>query len=58
MKAKYKELSDIAYNLQKQNKLDEALEIYNLLLKMNSEDVNVLNLVGMLYMAKKQYSEK
>lgn len=57
MKAKYKELSDIAYNLQKQNKLDEALEIYNLLLKMNSEDVNVLNLVGMLYMAKKQYSE-
>ena len=57
MKAKYKELSDLAFSLQKQNKLDEALQIYQNLLKTNPEDVNVLNLTGMIYMSKRNYEE-
>ena len=55
MKAKYKELSDLAFKFQKEGRLEEALDIYNTLIRINPEDVNILNLLGMLYLEKKEY---
>ena len=55
MKAKYKELSDLAFKFQKEGRLEEALDIYNTLININPEDVNILNLLGMLYLEKKEY---
>lgn len=48
----YKELSDRAYSLHSANRLDEAEEIYKQLLEISPEDVNVLNLYGLLCLAK------
>lgn len=48
----YKELSDKAYYLHSSNKLNEAEEIYKQLLQMAPEDVNILNLYGLLCLAK------
>ncbi len=51
----YKELTDTAFSLHKINKFNEAEKIYSLLLQINPDDVNVLNLSGMLYIAKGDY---
>lgn len=56
MNEKYKELTDRAFLLHKQNKLKEAEQIYSLLLTINPDDTNLLNLSGMLYIAKKEYT--
>lgn len=57
MKFNYKQLSDTAYILHKENKLDEAEKIYKDLLSIKSDDVNVLNLLGLLYLSKKNPKE-
>ncbi len=56
MNSKYKELSDIAYKCHSNNNLEEAEKIYIKLLQINPDDVNILNLYGLLCIAKKEYS--
>ncbi len=57
MNADYKEKTNIAYNLQLQNKLSEAAGIYEELLALSPEDVNVLNLYGLLNISTENYSK-
>lgn len=57
MNAKYKELFDLAYEYQKKDNIEKAEEIYLALLSVNAEDFNVLNLLGMLYLSKKDYEK-
>ncbi len=57
MNLHYKELSDRAFFYHSNNKLDEAEEIYKRLLNINPDDLNVLNLLGLLYLAKNKPSE-
>ena len=53
MSLNYKELSDKAFKLHSQNRLDEAEKIYKQLLEIRPDDYNVLNLIGLLYISKK-----
>ena len=52
MNFNYKEKSDCAYKLHTQNKLDEAQKLYLELLEVRPDDVNILNLLGLLYLSK------
>ncbi len=52
MNFSYKEKSDCAYKLHTQNKLDDAQKLYIELLNENPDDVNILNLLGLLYLSK------
>lgn len=52
MNLHYKELSDRAFHYHSNNKLKEAEEIYKQLLNINPDDLNILNLLGLLYLAK------
>lgn len=52
MNLHYKELSDRAFYYHSNNKLDEAENIYKQLLNINPDDINILNLLGLLYLAK------
>lgn len=54
MKLNYKQLSDTAYALHQQQQFDKAEKLYLQLLTMQPEDSNVLNLLGLLYISKKQ----
>ena len=51
MNSNYKEQSDKAYKYHSENNFAEAEKIYNELLKINPEDVNILNLYGLLCLA-------
>ncbi len=57
MNVRYKELSDRAFYYHSNNDLDKAEELYLLLLSLNCDDSNILNLLGMLYVAKKNYEK-
>ena len=57
MNVRYKELTDRAYSLHSQNKLQEAEELYTLLLKISPDDANILNLYGMLCITKGDYDK-
>lgn len=57
MKFNYQEISDTAYKLHKKNMLDEAEKLYKELLNIRPDDVNVLNLIGLLYLAKHNTTE-
>ncbi len=57
MDSRYKELSDRAFKLHKNNNLKEAEEIYTLLLQINPNDINILNLYGLLCISQKKYVE-
>lgn len=57
MSVSYKELSDKAFSLHNQGNLDEAEKLYKILVEMSSEDSNVLNLYGVLCIAKKDYQK-
>ena len=48
MNAKYKQLFDLAFSMHSENKFNEAKLIYEKLLEINPDDVNVLNLYGVL----------
>lgn len=52
-----KELTNQAFALHSANKLDEAEQIYKLLLENSSVDSNILNLYGMLCIAKGNYKK-
>ena len=53
----YKEISDSAFLLHTQNKYDEAEKLYEKLLEISPEDVNILNLYGLLCIAKCKYDK-
>ena len=53
MSVNYKELFDQAFKLHNQGNLIEAEKLYNILLQMSPEDFSVLNLYGLLCIAKK-----
>ena len=55
MNLNYKELSDKAFYLHSNNELDKAETIYLELLEINPDDVNILNLTGLLYLAKNEF---
>ncbi len=55
MNSQYKELSDKAYSLHCSNHLDDAEKIYIELLNENPNDVNILNLLGLLYLSKQKF---
>lgn len=57
MNLHYKQLSDRAFFYHSKNKLNEAEEIYKQLLNINPDDLNILNLLGLLYLAKNKPSE-
>ena len=57
MNSAYKEKSDRAFSLHEQGKLDEAESIYKELLSQAPNDINVLNLYGMLCIATKNYNK-
>ncbi len=56
MNLNYKELSDKAYNFHKNNDFKNAELLYLKLLEIKPDDVNILNLTGMLYLSKNQIS--
>ena len=51
MNSNYKELTDNAYNLHSKGLYKEAELIYKKLLDINPDDANILNLLGLLYIA-------
>lgn len=51
----YNELADKAYSLHTNKQYAEAEKIYSKLLKIKPEDVNILNLYGLLCIAKSNY---
>lgn len=55
MDKSYSKLVDIAYNMHVSGKLDEALDVYNKLLSINPDDLNVKNLYAQLNVSKKNY---
>ncbi len=55
MDKSYSKLVDIAYNMHVSGKFDEALDVYNKLLSMNPDDLNVKNLYAQLNFTKKNY---
>ncbi len=57
MNFNYKQISDLAYNYHQANKLDEAEKLYIELLSIRPDDVNILNLTGLLYLSKKNIAE-
>ncbi len=57
MKFNYQQISDKAYKLHQQNRLDEAEKLYKELLIINPDDVNILNLIGLLYLTKNNTNE-
>ncbi len=57
MNLKYKELSDKAYFYHSNNDFDKAESIYKKLLTLNPEDVNILNLYGLLCISKNNLPE-
>ena len=57
MKFNYQQISDAAYNYHKQNMFDEAEKLYKDLLNIRPDDVNILNLIGLLYLSKNNSSE-
>lgn len=54
MNYNYKEISDKAYLLHQKKELDKAEKLYLHLLTIQPEDSNVLNLLGLLYISKKE----
>ena len=54
MNFNYKQLSDKAYFLHQKKKYKEAEKIYLHLLKINPDDSNILNLLGLLYITIKK----
>ena len=54
MNSNYKELTDKAYKYHSENNFAEAEKIYTDLLKSNPNDVNVLNLYGLLCLGTKR----
>ncbi len=52
MNNKYSELINTAFKLHSQNRLDEAEKIYQQLIEISSDDVNLLNLYGVLCLSK------
>ena len=57
MDGRYKELSDRAFKLHKNNDFKEAEKIYTLLLQINPNDVNILNLYGLLCVSQQKYND-
>lgn len=57
MDGRYKELTNKAFNLHKNNQFEEAEKIYTLLLQINPNDINVLNLYAMLCTSLNKYKE-
>ncbi len=57
MKFNYQQISDTAYTFHKKNMFDEAEKLYKKLLSVKPDDLNVLNLIGLLYLSKKNTSE-
>ena len=57
MDNKYKELTNIAFNLHQKGSFDEAKNIYLKLLEINPNDCNILNLLGMLFISQSQYND-
>lgn len=57
MNSAYKEKSDKAFSLHQEGKLEEAEKLYKELLSQAPNDINVLNLYGMLCIAKKDYNK-
>ncbi len=55
MDKSYSKLVDIAYNMHVSGKLDEALDVYNKLLSINPDDLNVQNLYAQLNVSLKNY---
>lgn len=53
----YKEKSDFAFSLHSRNKLKEAEELYIQLLDIMPEDVNILNLYGLLCISKSDFEK-
>ena len=52
-----KQMTNKAFSLHQKGKLEEAEQIYNELLKLYPENINVLNLYGMLCMQLKKFSK-
>ncbi len=57
MSFQYKELSDKAFYYHSINNFEHAEKIYRQLLKLNPDDVNILNLYGLLCISKNNLSE-
>ncbi len=57
MSVHYKDLSDRAYYYHSNNQFKQAEEIYLQLLQINPDDVNILNLLGTLYIVTKKYDD-
>ncbi len=57
MTVNYKEISDKAYKLHTENKLEEAEKLYIKLLDISPQDVNILNLYGLLCISKGEYNK-
>ncbi len=57
MNLSYRELSEKAYNLHTNKQLDLAEKIYISLLKTKPDDVNILNLYGLLLISKGDYKK-
>ncbi len=57
MDGRYKELSDRAFKLHKNNEFEEAEKIYTLLLQINPNDINILNLYGLLCIVQGRYND-
>ncbi|MCD7878957.1 MAG: tetratricopeptide repeat protein, partial [Candidatus Gastranaerophilales bacterium] len=53
----YKKLVDLAFELHSKNDFDKAEEIYKALLEVNPDDVNIINLYGMLCLSKNRADE-
>ena len=53
----YKEITNKAYNLHSQNKIEEAENLYIKLLEIAPEDVNILNLYGLLCISKGDFEK-
>lgn len=57
MKFNYQEKTDEAYKYHQQDKFEEAERIYKELLRIKPDDVNILNLIGLLYLSKQNSQE-
>ncbi len=57
MPSNYKELTEQAFKYHSENNFSEAEKIYRQILSMNPEDVNVLNLLGLLCLSLKRFDE-
>lgn len=57
MNSQYKELTDKAFSYHQNGDINMAEKIYRTLLNVNPDDANILNLMGLLHIAKGQTKE-